>query len=114
VHVQKQRDGSSARKFNFTPGLWVAIQPDESETVQEFWIGKIIRVNCTNLLINWWDFCAGHWHDHNSSAIVSHGSVVACGFDFDPSAGLDCDSQRSVPKSVTQHKLSFSQLPLIL
>jgi hypothetical protein len=97
VHVQKWRGGSSARKFNFTPGLWVAIHPDESETVQEFWIGKIIRVNHTNLLINWWwDFHAGCWHDHHSSATVSHGSVVACGFNFDPSTGLDCVTLREV------------------
>ena len=47
--IKTKQDCTYCENFNFAPGLWIAVQPDEDETTDDFWIAKIITVQrqCT-------------------------------------------------------------------
>jgi len=40
-HVCNQQEYAH---FNFTPGLWIAVQADPDEASEDFWIAKIVEV----------------------------------------------------------------------
>lgn len=88
VRVIQSRAPSSIRNFNFAPGLWVALRPEENST-DDFWVAKIVDVVDRSLLVHWWEFTKNRWLDAGSQDKVAMGSVVACGFTFDPTKGIN-------------------------
>jgi hypothetical protein len=87
VQITHRHNPQDALPFTFTAGLWVAVRPDEQETLQQFWIGKILVVKHTSLVVHWWDKHCDGWHDNNTSQ-SSHNCVLACGFEFNPAQGV--------------------------
>ena len=88
VQVAARRNPQDALPFTFTAGLWVAVRPDEDETMEQFWIGKIITVKRTCLIVHWWDKRRDGWHDNHTTQSISHNCVLACGFEFNPAQGV--------------------------
>ena len=66
VRLRQSRTAPTVRNFNFAPGLWIAVWPDEDETTDDFWIAKIITVQCQQLQVHWWISTNGRWRDHGS------------------------------------------------
>ena len=76
VKVVHTRTTPQVQCFNFAPGLWVAVCTAAVEDLRK-------RLN-----VHWWNFANGRWADHGSEGTVPMGSVLACGFHFDPSTGV--------------------------
>ncbi len=87
---------SDAQRFNFAPGLWVAVCANPDEVMEDFWIVKIIMVQHNRLNVHWWNFTNGCWADHGTQGCVPIGSVLACGFSFHPNSGVPATTLKEI------------------
>ncbi|ELR23030.1 uncharacterized protein ACA1_360460, partial [Acanthamoeba castellanii str. Neff] len=72
------------------------VHADLDEVTEDFWIVKIITVQCKRLNVHWWNFTNGHWADHGTEGSVPIGSVLACGFSFHPNSGVPTTTLKEI------------------